>query len=175
MAEDRLTSYLNKNTKKEVEVEDMDNETAEKPYAENVPYENAEEQYAGDLNTYDKDVTKAAIGKIVGIMFASRTWAHRAHLKTPHFSKHKALDSFYNGIVDLADELAEAAQGKYRCLEIAHEPSSEDITKPIAGLEAQLEKILAQKAKVKDGYLENILQEIEAFYYKHIYLLKELI
>ena len=49
----------------------------------------------------------------VGTLFLARDVAHSTHLNTRSYSKHKALQKFYNGIVDVTDKFAEAYQGKY--------------------------------------------------------------
>ena len=46
----------------------------------------------------------------------SRTQAHVFHLQTPSFAEHKALNDYYNGIVDLVDGFVESYQGKYGIL-----------------------------------------------------------
>lgn len=117
---------------------------------------------------------EAEIAKAVGIMFMSRDFAHRAHLKTPSYSKHMALNEFYDGIVDLADNLAEGAQGLYGKLDIPVVPMSGDVSDPIAGLSKHLKMIEAIEAKCTKSYLGNILQEIIALYYSTLYKLTEL-
>ncbi len=46
-------------------------------------------------------------------LFNARTAAHMAHLQTPSFAQHKALNEFYDEIVDLTDEFAETYQGLF--------------------------------------------------------------
>ena len=46
----------------------------------------------------------------------SRTQAHIFHLQTPSFAEHKALNDYYDGIVDLVDGFVESYQGKYGVL-----------------------------------------------------------
>jgi hypothetical protein len=55
----------------------------------------------------------ATAAEFVGLMFFERSVAHAQHLVTSSFSQHKALDDFYNEIVEVADSFAEAYQGKY--------------------------------------------------------------
>ena len=50
-------------------------------------------------------------------MFHARTTAHVQHLLTRSYAQHKALNEFYDGIVDLADTFAEAYQGRYGLIE----------------------------------------------------------
>ncbi len=49
-------------------------------------------------------------------LFHARTAAHVLHLKTKSYAEHKALNDFYDGIVDLADGFAEMYQGNYALL-----------------------------------------------------------
>jgi hypothetical protein len=49
----------------------------------------------------DSSTSKASLGKIIGIMFMSRTYAHMAHLATPSYAAHVALNGFYDDIIDL--------------------------------------------------------------------------
>ena len=55
----------------------------------------------------------AAVSAFVSMLFASRTQAHVFHLQTRSFAMHKALDDYYHGIVEHADDLIEACQGRY--------------------------------------------------------------
>ena len=47
----------------------------------------------------------------VGMLFLGRDVAHSVHLNTRSFSKHMALNTFYNEVVELADGFTEAYQG----------------------------------------------------------------
>ena len=49
----------------------------------------------------------------IGMLFLARDVAHSVHLNTRSYSKHVALNTFYDEIVDLADKFAEAYQGKH--------------------------------------------------------------
>ena len=52
-------------------------------------------------------------GKFLGTLMSSRTQAHIFHLQTSSYAAHKALNEYYDGIVDLIDSYAEMAQGRY--------------------------------------------------------------
>lgn len=121
------------------------------------------------------------VAEIVAIMFMSRTYAHMAHLKTSSFAKHKILNDFYDNesdsdqdVVELADELAEIAQGKFGKLDIPYVPLMGNVEKPTEALEMQLEKITSLAAGCEDRALSAVLDVIRGFYLKTIYLLKEL-
>ena len=107
-------------------------------------------------------------------MFMSRTYAHMAHLKTASFAKHKALNEFYDEIVELADDLAEAAQGRYGKLDIEFVDMKGDVDDPIAGIQSHASMIDNLAKKCEEQWIGNIFQEIQALYYSTLYKLKEL-
>jgi hypothetical protein len=51
--------------------------------------------------------------EFLGLLFLARDVAHSVHLNTRSFSKHMALNAFYDGIIDHADAFAEAYQGRH--------------------------------------------------------------
>lgn len=51
------------------------------------------------------------IGEFVGTLLHSGTIAHFKHLQTTSYAQHKALQKYYEEIVDAADTIAEAIQG----------------------------------------------------------------
>lgn len=113
------------------------------------------------------------IAKAIGIMFAGRTATHIMHLKTKSFAEHKALNEFYDGIIDLADDLAEATQGQYGLLDIPFITVAvpNDSTVFLKGQLTELEKVMKC---VDDDYLMNIFQEIQSLYRSTIYKLVNL-
>lgn len=52
----------------------------------------------------------------IGTLMQSRNQAHIYHLQTESFAAHKALQDYYEGIVDLIDGLVESYQGRYGIL-----------------------------------------------------------
>lgn len=125
---------------------------------------------AGKVKSSEMD----AIAQIIGIMFMSRTYSHMAHLKTSSFAQHKALNGFYDDIVELVDDLAEAAQGKYGKLDIPFISMSGSVKDPISGLKMQWDMISEECEYCTTPFIDNIVQEIEALYSKTLYLLTEL-
>ena len=117
---------------------------------------------------------KEDLGTIIGILFMSRTYAHIAHLKTGSFAKHKALNEFYDEVVDIADSLAEASQGLYGKLDIPYLNMIGKIDDPIGGITSQLKAIEKLIGSCDEDYIENILQEVQALYRKTLYLLVNL-
>ena len=52
----------------------------------------------------------------IGTLMQSRNQVHIYHLQTDSFAAHKALQEYYEGIVDLIDGLVESYQGRYGIL-----------------------------------------------------------
>ena len=116
---------------------------------------------------------KADIQQFLGLLFASRDYAHRAHLNTDSFAEHMALNEFYDGIIDLADSLAETWMGRnlQRVGEIPviNAPKGE----PEKVMKRFLEVVQDTRDFVsEDTVLSNIMDEIEALYSSTIYKLK---
>lgn len=56
------------------------------------------------------------VGLFIGTLMQSRTQAHIYHLQVQgvgSYAAHKALQEYYEGIIPLLDDLAEAIQGRY--------------------------------------------------------------
>lgn len=117
---------------------------------------------------------KNSIGELVGVLFLSREIAHREHLKTDSYAVHVALGNFYEEVVELADSLAEAYQGRT-------EERISDIpyySNPMKGnITITLKKLLKQVEDLRDGCckddttIQNIIDEVVALYLSTIYKL----
>lgn len=57
-------------------------------------------------------------GIFVSALLHSSTAAHFLHLSTKSYAEHKALGTYYDDILDLADSYAEAFQGHYGIIPI---------------------------------------------------------
>ena len=118
-----------------------------------------------------------ALAKMIGIMFMSRTFAHMAHLAITgagSYAGHKALNEFYDGLVDLADDFAEASQGEYGILDVPYMDLKGDINSPVDGLANHLMMLENLSKKCDDDYLLNIFQEVQKLYRSTMYKLKHL-
>ena len=116
---------------------------------------------------------KADIQQFVGLLFASRDYAHKAHLNTDSFSEHMALNSFYDEIIDLADSLAETWMGrsleKIGDIPTINPPKGE----PLAVMKRLLTVVQDTRDFCSDDtVLSNICDEIEQLYSSTIYKLK---
>ena len=111
----------------------------------------------------------------VGILFLGRDVAHSVHLNTRSFSKHMALNTFYDEIVELADKFAEAYQGRHGLIGAISLQSTKKPGNILEFLQDQLEEIEEMRYKVvdkADSPLQNIIDEIVGLYLSTIYKLK---
>lgn len=111
------------------------------------------------------------IAKAIGIMFMSRTLSHMSHLQTKSYAEHKALNKFYDEIVDLVDDLAEAAQGQYGILDVPFVNMSGNIKDPVGMLQGHLKQLEATMSMVDEDYLLSIYQEVQKLYRSTLYKL----
>jgi hypothetical protein len=111
----------------------------------------------------------------VGILFLARDVTHSVHLNTRSYSKHKALQKFYESIIDLADSFAEAYQGRHGLMGPISLQSAKKTTNVIDFLQNQLEEIEADRYKVceeSDSAIQNLIDEIIALYLSTLYKLR---
>jgi hypothetical protein len=111
----------------------------------------------------------------VGTLFLARDVAHSTHLNTRSFAKHKALQKFYNGVVDLTDKFAEPYHGKYGLIGPVSLMSAKKTNNIVAFLEGQLDELEEMRYKVVDKDctpIQNIIDEIFGLYYSTLYKLK---
>jgi DNA-binding ferritin-like protein len=96
----------------------------------------------------------------VAVLFHSATNAHFMHLRTTSYAQHKALEEYYEGIVDLVDKWAEAYQGAYD--QIDKYPSDFHLaTDPIAYIRKIKDFVDAARETLPDDTpLQNIVDEI---------------
>jgi hypothetical protein len=78
----------------------------------NRPYRGNEMVVREQILTKDEE-TFSSGASLIALCFESRTKAHYAHLQTKSYSEHKALDDYYNSIIDLTDGFAESYQGRF--------------------------------------------------------------
>lgn len=112
---------------------------------------------------------------LVQKLFESRQVAHNVHLQTKSYAMHKALNGFYDNILDLADSLIETYQGQYGLLtDYKLDIPSIKPDGIINYLEeaAEIFKIGHNSFEEKDTHLHNILDEIVGLTYQTLYKLK---
>jgi hypothetical protein len=111
----------------------------------------------------------------IGYLFLARDVAHSVHLNTRSFSKHMALNTFYDEIVGLADSLAEAYQGRNGLMGPITLQSAKKTANIIPFLREQLadlEKCRYEAFDKSDTPLQNIIDEIVGLYLSTLYKLE---
>jgi len=106
--------------------------------------------------------------RIASMFFHSRTQAHVFHLRVKGpgaYAAHKALQDYYDGIVDLIDGLVESYQGKYGLIEfknvsnIDNNAEADNIISYFKNLCIFLEKE-RQDEKLKDSWIQNQIDNV---------------
>lgn len=111
----------------------------------------------------------------VGMLFLARDVTHSVHLNTRSYSKHKALGGFYDNVIDLADDFAEAYQGRHGLIGPISLMSAKKTTNIIDFLQNQLEEIETERYSVcdkDDTAIQNIIDEIVGLYLSTLYKLR---
>lgn len=113
---------------------------------------------------------------LVSELFSARDKAHQLHLRSKSFAAHMALGDFYDGVLDLADQIAETAQGKYGILEpiAASSIPGDDAQGFIAGLTTWLDHVAHGCVPAEDTFLHNLIDEVQALAYRTKYKLDNL-
>ena len=119
------------------------------------------------------------IGRLVATMFLAREFAHRAHLRVTgpgSFAKHSALGDFYTEIIDNADSIVEAYQGRHSIIEIPYLPMPEedDPVKVLEQLLDDIEKIRYDAVDKKDTAIQNMIDEAVGTFLSTLYKLRNL-
>lgn len=113
--------------------------------------------------------------ELVGTLFLARNVAHSVHLNTRSYSKHVALNTFYDEVVDVADKFAEAYQGRHGLIGPIAIPAAKKTTNIIEFLQDQLGEIEKGRYDVcekTDTPIQNIIDEIVGLYLSTLYKLR---
>jgi len=111
----------------------------------------------------------------VGILFLARDVTHSVHLNTRSYSKHVALNIFYERIVGAADDFAEAYQGRYGLIGPITLHSAKKTSNVIEFLQDSLKQIEDARYDVcdkSDSSLQQLIDNIVEIYLRTLYKLK---
>jgi hypothetical protein len=108
--------------------------------------------------------------KLVSALLHSRTQSHIFHWRTKSFAAHKALQGYYEGIVGLVDNFVEGYQGRYGILGGYKSSPFNQNPMNARGYFIRLLKIV-DSTKIKDTYLQNIIDEIRQLVHQTMYML----
>jgi len=137
---------------------------------------------APSIVSEEPQVKQSEPAKFVSKLFESREMAHVYHLQITgegSYSGHKALDEYYNGILDFIDELIETYQGQYNIIE-NYDVINTEGTKSVDKIQyfIDLVEFIKQTRKVafleEDSHLQNIIDEVVGLIYRTLYKLKNL-
>lgn len=120
-----------------------------------------------------EDLKSLNINQYYGLLFETRNRIHNFHLKTKIYAEHIALNEFYSGIIDYADEFIETYQGQYGLIEMDDSKKIEQ-ENSVKYLTEFVEKTVKFNETLKDSHLKNIIDEITSLTYKTLYKLKYL-
>ena len=113
--------------------------------------------------------------EFLGLLFLARDVAHSVHLNTRSFSKHEALNIFYNRIIGAADDFAEAYQGRHGLIGPITLHSAKKTANVIEFLQDSLAEIEANRYDVcdkSDSSLQQLIDNIVELYLTTLYKLK---
>lgn len=106
--------------------------------------------------------------KFIGILFQSRDMMHIAHLQTTSFAEHKALNAYYDGILDLTDTFTETYFGRNKRVEIII-PEAKNMD-AISHLK-EMQSIVDTERENYSSEIQNIMDEMLGLINKTLYLL----
>ena len=111
----------------------------------------------------------------IGLFFLARDVTHSVHLNTRSYAKHKALQKFYEGIIERTDDLAEAYQGRHGLIGPISLMSAKKTTNITEFLQDQLKEIEDARYDVvdkSDTSLQQLIDNIIEIYLRTLYKLK---
>jgi len=111
----------------------------------------------------------------VGLLFLARDVTHSVHLNTRSYSKHVALNIFYDRIIGAADDFAEAYQGRHGLMGPITLHSAKKTANIIEFLEDSLKQIENARYDVADKTdtsLQQLIDNIIEVYLRTLYKLR---
>ena len=111
----------------------------------------------------------------LGLLFLARDVAHSVHLNTRSYSKHVALNIFYDRIIGAADDFAEAYQGRHGLMGPITLHSAKKTANIIEFLEDSLKEIEDCRYEVadnSDSSLQQLMDHIIEIYLRTLYKLR---
>jgi len=113
--------------------------------------------------------------EFIGLLFLARDVTHSVHLNTRSYSKHVALNIFYDRIIGAADDFAEAYQGRHGLIGPITLHSVKKTNNVIEFLEDSLKQIEDARYEVcdkSDSSLQQLIDNIIEVYLRTLYKLK---
>lgn len=118
------------------------------------------------------------IARLIAILFLSREVAHREHLSTKSYAQHMALGSFYDDIIDNADAIAEAYQGRNGLIGkipmLTETDEDSDIADVLEKHLGMIEKLRYTAVEKSDTPIQNLIDTAVETYLSTLYKLRNL-
>ena len=111
----------------------------------------------------------------IGMLFLARDVTHSVHLNTRSFSKHMALNTFYDEIIELADGFAEAYQGRHGLIgpiSLMSAKKTENVIEFLKDQLVEIEKCRYDVCEKDDTPLQNLIDGIIELYLTTLYKLR---
>lgn len=109
-----------------------------------------------------------APNKFIGMLFQSRDMMHIAHLQTTSFAEHKALNAYYDGILELTDSFTEKYFGRNKRVEfVIPEAKNADAVSHLK----DMQKLIEGERSNYSSDLQNIMDEMIGLVNETLYLL----
>ena len=120
--------------------------------------------------------TKMAVQAISQCLFEVEIQMHIVHLQArdKSFAMHKALRAFYSSLADLNDDLVEKSFVKTGLMLNYSSIMITNNVEPISYIKKEMAKIEAMRARVTEGYIEQIIDNILEQFAHVIYKLENL-
>ncbi len=154
------------------------------------PEEEVKSDVTPDVTTSDEtsteqsqvgEVTKSEPSKFFSKIFEARQMAHVYHLQVKgdvgSHATHTALNDYYDGLLDILDELIETYQGQYEVVEEydiidTKNTKSKEVIEYFIELNQFIKDTRGKAFIPEDTHLQNIIDEIVAMTYRLLYKLK---
>jgi hypothetical protein len=174
--EKNLTEKLYEELKKRnLFEEDEDDDEKDEEDVDIEDEDEEEEEEDDDVDNDDDDESNDDFCDMVCNILHSRNQAHVFHLQTQSFAEHKALNDYYDGVVDLFDGIVESYQGKYGIIKNFKTFKIEQYRngkKTISYFERLLDIIEENRDSVDDSYLQNQIDTVQELINSTIYKLR---
>ena len=112
--------------------------------------------------------------EFVSLVLLDRDLAHLAHWKTKSYAEHKALNEFYDGVLELIDGFVEQYQGYYggrMDIQRAEDDQKADIREVLEYRAEWIERSRYEICDRDETPLQNTIDEIVRLYQSTQYLL----
>lgn len=115
------------------------------------------------------------VGEFASSLFEVKTNAHIAHLQSKSYAEHMALNTLYTDIEDILDSFVESYQGKYGIVKGYKSFTIEENLDPVPYLKGKVKEYEAYRETLKDGYLQQLCDDVMELMYSTIYKLRFLL